>query len=241
MRTHAIFMTALALTFVRPAVAADAAQPLLVELFTSQGCSSCPPADEVLTHLAKRQDVVALAFHVDYWDYIGWRDPFALPDSKARQNGYRRAFARQQVYTPQMVINGTVDTPGQDLGGVDKVLAAVRARTPQGPAVTLVRKGGGLDVSIAGAQAWNDATVWMAAFDPERTTEVKRGENRGRTIVNVNTVRELRNLGPYTGKPWTMAVDVTAVPPAQGVAVWVQPKDQGPVASSSFLPGANPG
>jgi hypothetical protein len=217
-------------------VQAETAQPLLVELFTAQGCSSCPPADEVLSHLAKRGDVVALAFHVDYWDSGGWRDKFALPESKARQQGYRRALHHDQVFTPQMVINGTVDTPGQVLEGVDKILTLLRVRTQPGPPVTLGRKGATLEVGIAGAPAWKDAVVWVAAFDAEDTADVKRGENRGKTIVNVNVVRELRNLGTYSGAPWTMTVDLSSVSPQQGVAVWLQPKDQSPVATVAMVP-----
>lgn len=219
------------------AAAAETTSPLLVELFTAQGCGSCPPADEVLTHLAQRPDVVALAFHVDYWDDTGWRDKFALPASKKRQQGYRYALHKQQLFTPQMVLNGTVDTPGQELGGVEKVLALLRARTPAGPAIVLTRASAiSLDVQIQAAPAWKDAVVWMAAYDPSHTAEIKRGENRGRTIINVNVVRELRNLGPYTGAAWVMAVDTAAVQPDQGLAVWLQPTDQGPIAGSAILP-----
>ncbi|MBY0511897.1 MAG: DUF1223 domain-containing protein [Rhodospirillaceae bacterium] len=216
--------------------AAETVTPLLVELFTAQGCPSCPQADEVLTHLAKRDDIVALAFHVDYWDNTGWRDRFALPEAKTRQNGYRRAFRHQQVFTPQMVINGTVDTPGQALEGVDKILSLIRARTPQGPVLTMGRDSATmLDVSIGAAPAWDDAVVWMATFDRTHTVDIKRGKNRGKTVTNVNIVRELRNLGPYSGQLWKKTIDVTAVPPEQGIAVWLQPKDQGPVASAAFL------
>jgi hypothetical protein len=223
------------LGFSRAAVA-ETASPLLVELFTAQGCPSCPPADEVLTHLAQRGDVVALAFHVDYWDNTGWRDRFALPESKARQNGYRRAFRHQQVFTPQMVINGTVDAPGQQLDGVEKVLSLIRARTPQGPSLTMERDSTTmLDVNITAASAWNDAIVWMATFDRAHTVEIKRGKNRGKTITNVNIVRELRNLGPYSGDVWKKTIDVTTVTQDQGVAVWLQPKDPGPVAAAAFL------
>lgn len=216
--------------------AAETATPLLVELFTAQGCPSCPRADEVLAHLAKRGDVVALSFHVDYWDNTGWRDRFALPESKTRQNGYRRAFKHPQVFTPQMVINGTVDTPGQALEGVEKVLAFIRARTPQGPVLTMKRDSTTmLDVGIGAASAWDDAVVWMATFDRTHTVAIKRGKNRGKTVTNINIVRELRNLGPYTGQLWKKTIDVTAVPPEQGIAVWLQPKDQGPVAAAAFL------
>ena len=219
--------------------AQSAASPMLVELFTAQGCPTCPLADEVLVKLAKRSDVVALAFHVDLWDNKGWRDQLAIPASKTRQKNYRKALRKPDVYTPQMVINGTVDFPGQDLAAVDKILNFVRARTPLGPVLTLERDGPAmLNVAVAAAPAWNDAVVWMASFDAMHTVAITRGKNRGRTAVNVNIVRDLRNLGPYSGQAWESKVDLTGVAPGQGIAVWMQPADLGPVGAAAVLPPA---
>ena len=121
-----------------PAVAGEGALNV-VELFTSQGCSSCPPADALLADLADRDDVLALSFHVDYWDYIGWKDPFASPQYTQRQRVYSQVFGKRYVYTPQMVVNGSFEMTGSDRAGVLKRIRRRRRRRPGSalPCVTM--------------------------------------------------------------------------------------------------------
>ncbi|WP_428382586.1 DUF1223 domain-containing protein [Nevskia ramosa] len=176
------------------------ARPVLVELFTSQGCSSCPPADAVLRELAGRSDVLALGFHVDYWDYLGWADPFASPQFTARQQGYAR---RQgwQVYTPQLVIDGDTALVGSRRGAAEDGIDSARKAQRSVPA-QIVRDGAGLRLTVGKTEA-DDAAgeVWLLSFDAERSTDIARGENGGRRIVYPNVVRSLRKLGDWRNEP----------------------------------------
>ncbi len=174
----------------------------LVELFTSQGCSSCPPADRFAAELDKRDDVIALTLHVNYWDYIGWRDPFASDATTDRQRAYGRRLARGMVYTPQMVIDGVLDAVGSDRYAVNRAIAEAR-RTERLRLDIDVRSdgNGGLAVSLPGGHFDGTATVWLARFDAEQKTSVTRGENTGRTLRTINVVRDLRRIGSWTGAP----------------------------------------
>jgi hypothetical protein len=205
--------------------------PLVVELFTSQGCSSCPPADKLLGELAKRPDVVALSFHVNYWDRLGWKDPFASEATTARQHGYARALAQSYVYTPEMVVNGVVHDPGNSPGSVSRLLAQASARGPLGlrPVVT-VAPDKRLVVSLPALRdAPADLDVWLFTYDATHTTQVPRGENRGATLVNRNVVRSVEKLAVWNGAAasWTIGV------PPRSVAVLVQRRDFGPVIGAA--------
>ena len=188
-----------------PVGAADRALTV-VELFTSQGCSSCPPADKFLGELAPRHDLLALSFHVDYWDYIGWKDPFASPAHTQRQRDYAQRLGLRYVYTPQMVIQGTVQATGSNRAAV---LAAIAGAPGAGHvSVGLRRDGRGrVVVSVSAAPTDGDVDVWMVVYDREHVTRVKRGENRGRTITNRNVVRALGRIATWRGQP----LEVTAV------------------------------
>jgi len=216
-----------------PALAAPA--PVLVELFTSQGCSSCPPADDVLARLAQRADVVALAFHVDYWDYIGWKDPYARPAFTARQRAYRTAFGNKSIYTPQMVFNGVIEFPGQTEAEALRAVAAASARGAAAPKISLTRAADGeITVAVEGSMLAPGAVVFGAVYGARSATKVRRGENAGRTLSNVNMARSLETLSPYLGTKLEISwrPDLTD---AAGVAVWIQPKDLGPVTASTQL------
>jgi hypothetical protein len=208
------------------------ANPILVELFTSQGCSSCPPADEILAKLTHRDDVVALAFHVDYWDYIGWTDKLAIPEATARQKAYRIAFHNSQIYTPQMVVNGRVEFPGNDVGEVTSAIARARKSHAQGPEISVTRDGGAVKVAIP-ASAVHGSHIWFALVAPAETAKVARGENRGRTLLSVNPVSKLSDLGAYDGAAWSGTI--TSVDPAQAVAVWLQAPRLGAVSAAAML------
>ncbi len=218
---------------VAPAQAAP--HPVLVELFTSQGCSSCPPADEVLSRLAQRTDVVALAYHVDYWDYIGWKDPFAKPAFTARQREYRKAFGNQSIYTPQMVFNGTVEFPGQNESEATRAVSAAVSRADQGPSISLRRGADAITwIDIAASSARMPVSVFGAVYGTTKTTQVRRGENAGRTLSNINMAKSIQILGPYSGEATNISwqPDVTD---AAGLAVWVQPSALGPISAVAQL------
>ena len=176
--------------------AGPAAQPTLVELFTSQGCSSCPPADEYLIELDARDDVIALSMHITYWDYIGWKDPFASDAVTERQRAYGRRIGRGRIYTPEIIVNGVLDAVGSRKGAVDRTIAEVQATKPTRLAIELsMMADDGMRVSLPGANFDGAATVWLARYDKEHVTEIERGENAGRTLRNINVVRELREIG----------------------------------------------
>ncbi len=179
-----------------PALAGDTAIRGVVELFTSQGCSSCPPADKVLSALAERDDVVALGYHVDYWDYLGWKDSLGSPDNTARQYAYRQSLGSSSVYTPQAVLNGVshanggnaravgaaLDTPLPVQLSVKKLASSVIVTIPQAP------------VGKAHVQAV------LVRYGSDETVQVKRGENRGRSLHYVNPVRSVQTLGMWHGE-----------------------------------------
>lgn len=177
-----------------------ATRPVLVELFTSQGCSSCPPADAVLRELAGRSDVLALGFHVDYWDYLGWADPFASPQFTARQQGYAQ---RQgwQVYTPQLVIDGDSALVGSRRSAAEDGIDAARKVLRTVPA-QIVRDGAALRLTVGKIDVSDAAgEVWLLSFDAERSTDIAKGENAGRRIIFPNVVRSLRKLGDWRNQP----------------------------------------
>lgn len=216
--------------------ATDVTPLLLVELFTSQGCSSCPPADAILAKMSERTDMVVLGWHVDYWDSQGWADPFAISAASARQRDYQSAFHKQEIYTPQMVIDGTVAIPGNNQDVVVQTLNLVRSKKAIGPVVTLTRqRSNALSIDISGATIESKGVVWLALYETSRTVEVKRGENRGRTILDVNIVREVRKVGKYSGTPCTLSINLPPAAWGQGVAVWVQPSSLGAVSAVAAL------
>ena len=227
--------------FTTSAAAALAATParaqsraVLVELFTSQGCSSCPPADAVLTRLSQRAGVVALAFHVDYWDYIGWKDPYASPGGTKRQRDYRVTFGNNSVYTPQMVLNGSVEFPGQN--EAEALRAVASAAATSGPDITMVRTSSEVRIELAPASVRGEMAVFGAVYASAKSTRVSRGENAGRTLTNSNIVRSFGVLGDYNGDAtaisWTPKLEGA---PVGGLAVWIQPKTLGPVIAAASL------
>ncbi|MEO1695073.1 MAG: DUF1223 domain-containing protein [Pseudomonadota bacterium] len=186
---------------------ADRAKPV-VELFTSQGCSSCPPADKHLGRLAQRDDVIALSFNVDYWDYLGWRDTLAKPEFTARQRSYAVARGDGQVYTPQMIVNGRDHMVGGDDRALKRALRRVRASDAVTPTIGITPVGKLARVTIGDVPAWSgQATVWVATLEKTVTTKIKRGENRGRSITYHNVVRDMTPVGVWTGGELVLQLD----------------------------------
>ncbi len=232
------FLFALAMLGALGPAHADGPAPVVVELFTSQGCSSCPPADALLGELARRPDVVALSLHVDYWDYIGWRDPFASPATTARQRAYAHSLGKSMVYTPQMVIDGEVDEVGSDRAGVLRKISAARRDKI---AVAFRQDAAGewrVALPAAARQPTEPASVWLAVFDREHATPVKRGENAGAMLKNYNVVREWRRLGTWNAAP--VELPLGPLPGGDGCAVIVQAGETGPVLGAAVMSLAGP-
>ena len=221
--------------------AEDAASPVVVELFTSQDCSSCPPADALLGELSKRSDVLALGFHVDYWDYIGWKDPYASKLATKRQRLYAGSFKLSFVYTPQIVVNGAIESMGSDRSAVEAAVEKAKTRASARPTLVLERRAdGGLLVHVGAADTQRPATVWLACFDRQRSTAVPRGENAGSTLTNYHIVRHFESLGTWTGQmvDFSLGPDVVAAyagPPDQDMAVLVQTEGVGPILAAERL------
>ncbi|GAW33436.1 hypothetical protein RA2_00472 [Roseovarius sp. A-2] len=173
-------------------------RPVVVELFTSQGCPSCPPADAFLEQLAERDDVLALSLHVDYWDYIGWTDTFGSPDHTARQRGYAKANERKMVYTPQMIINGADHVVGTRLKDVTNLIDEHHARSAVDIAVSLTQEGDTIHLSARTPEPCPmPLAVHLVRYLPEETVEIERGENAGKTITYVNIVTEMQTLAQW--------------------------------------------
>jgi hypothetical protein len=184
------------------AIAGDTWRPKgVVELFTSQGCSSCPAADAVFAEMAKKGDIVALAYHIDYWDYLGWRDTMGSADNTARQRDYSRAFGARSVYTPQAVVNGRVHVNGSKKAAIDEALTNM-LETGDAPGVGISVKRAGESVLIEteeGEGSEQNAHVLLVYFDPAKPVEIDRGENRGRTITYWNAVTAVQTAGMWHG------------------------------------------
>lgn len=229
MRSIASSLAALVILF--SAESARAGGPVLVELFTSQGCNSCPPADAYLGDLAKRRDVVALAFHVDYWDHIGWKDQFADPAWTQRQRQYSRSLRTAQIYTPQMVIDGGAHAVGSDRGSVERLIGAAAKR--ERPAVELTRAAGGLDLKVDGQ---GEGEIWIVGYDPRHETKVQRGENAGKTLAEFNIVRGIRQVDSWKGGALKRTLGASELPPGAAYAVLIQEANLGRVLAVATLP-----
>jgi hypothetical protein len=193
------------------AAAAQAGEPRAVlELFTSQGCSSCPPADRLVGQFANDPSVVALSVPIDYWDYLGWRDTLANPAHSARQRAYARARGDGQVYTPQIVVNGSADALGSDQAAIERAIAQTdRKSGVMSLPVVLALNNGTLNVSVSGAdKAPAGVEVWLCPLAKAVPVAIGRGENRGRTVTYHNVVRNWLKLGTLsaTQSNWNVPI-----------------------------------
>jgi hypothetical protein len=215
---------------------AAAGEKIVVELFTSQGCNSCPPADAYLGELAKRPDVLALSLHVDYWDYIGWKDPFAQAAFTARQREYQRVLTQRYIYTPQMVVDGHLQGVGSERSTIDGLIGKAAKQRAAAKRPSLTRDGDGVLIEGGQLTPGSMASVWLAVYEPAHRTPVRRGENAGRTLPNYNVVREWRVLGRYEGRP--IRVPIEAPSSSAGRAIVVQEQatsGPGPILAALVL------
>jgi hypothetical protein len=183
-----------------PSLAAPKPSPVVVELYTAQGCASCGEANAYIEKLATRPDVLALTFPVDYWDYLGWPDTFAKPEFTARQKAYVAKLSLREPYTPQVVVDGRAQAGGLQTEKVEKLIDQAAAAPRRSPDIAFI---GARRVDVgSGAAPKAGAEVWLVRFDPrEQDVVVKKGDNRGQTVEHVNVVREITRLGAWRGKP----------------------------------------
>lgn len=181
-------------------LAAVAKTPVVVELFTAQGCASCSEANANLGKLAKREGLLALTFAVDYWDYLGWPDTFAQPEFTARQKAYVDRLELREPYTPQVVVDGRAQAGGLQTEKVDRLIAQAESAPRDPPDMAFI---GARRVDVgSGRVPRGGAEVWLVRYDPrEHDVVVKKGDNRGKTVVHRNVVRELTRLGAWRGRP----------------------------------------
>jgi len=195
---------------IRPAHADPRA---VVELFTSQGCSSCPPADKIIGELAKDPSIIAMSMPIDYWDYLGWKDTLADSRFSARQKAYSRVRGDRDVYTPQAVINGSMHVIGSDRASIENAIGATRKENGvMSVPVTMTQSGKQLTVSVAAANKAplaQHAEVWLCSISKAIPISIGRGENRGKELTYYNVVRNLMKVGDWNGNSgsWTVPLD----------------------------------
>jgi hypothetical protein len=228
---------------------ADAAPPgkmteaskAVVELFTSQGCSSCPGADAVLGRLAEREDVIALSLSIDYWDYLGWKDTLASPKFTERQRAYAHTRGDGAIYTPQAVVNGLAHVNGADEGLIGRTIEkTAKTMASSLVPVRLSESKERLVVETGPAQtgtATKEATLWLAVIAARVTVPIARGENQGKSVTYNNVVRDLMPIGMWSGKPMTVQLERHSFmrAGADRCAAFLQQGRAGPIVGAAIL------
>jgi hypothetical protein len=213
------------IAIIRPAHADPRA---VIELFTSQGCSSCPPADKIIGELAKDPSVIALSLPIDYWDYLGWKDTLADARFSARQKAYSQVRGDREVYTPQVVVNGSMHVIGSDREGIEEAIGITRnADGVMSVPVTMTVAGKQINVSVAASgkgPAAMHGEVWICAVSKAVSISIGRGENRGREITYHNVVRNLLKVGDWNGSSgsWSVPLENISREGVDAAAVFVQ-------------------
>jgi hypothetical protein len=227
---------------IRPAHAEPRA---VVELFTSQGCSSCPPADKIIGELAKDPSVIALSMPIDYWDYLGWKDTLADARFSARQQAYSRVRGDRGVYTPQVVVNGSAHLVGSDRAGIEDAIGDTRkADGVMSVPVSMALVGKEIMVSVAASNkgpAAMHGEVWICSISKEVPIAIGRGENRGREITYHNVVRNLLKVGDWNGSAgsWTVPLENISREGVDAAAVYLQDGNRdrpGPMLGAAYTP-----
>lgn len=238
----ALFAAALVMNIQAQTAWAASSKPVTVlELFTSQGCSSCPPADKLVKKFRKRDDIVALTYNVDYWDYLGWKDTLASPKYTERQRNYARARGDGQVYTPQTVINGVRHAVGNREAEIERAIGrshrdVKKLRVP----LKMWTEDGTLVIEAGAAPAgvrYKPATIWMALVKKSETVSIKRGENSGEKITYYNVVRELTPVGQWNGKAVSIRLPQHHLMArgSDGCTVFIQQDTAGPILAAAEM------
>jgi hypothetical protein len=237
-------VTLAAITLVGPGLAgpgprSDSHNPAVIELFTSQGCSSCPAADALLGQLAERPGFVALSYSVDYWDYLGWRDTLGSPANSERQRDYAKARGDGRVYTPQAVVDGVTHANGSDEDAIQAAVAAASVRLAQVKVpVSMHGEGDTLVIDVGAAPETSDqrsATIWLAIAKEVEKVVVARGENRGRELSYHHPVRELTPIGMWHGEAVTLRLPLKDLETMGGDCLFalLQVEDSGPILGAA--------
>jgi hypothetical protein len=229
-------MTCYALLFMAPflslsRIASADVRPVVIELFTSEGCSSCPPAEAYIAELAQHTEVLALTYHVTYWDDLGWKDRFGLPEATQRQGAYVQALHLSSAFTPQTVIDGRRSFVGSDRNAIGRELSVPR----DGPSIALVQREGALTIGLP-AHHGASGDVLLIAYRHAAVTSIGRGENAGRTLNEANIVRSIRTLGHWEGQDGAFRVQLDSLPQdATDAAVLVQDHGQAAILGAATL------
>lgn len=247
----ALFLWTLVSACVAASALAGERAPVLVELYTSQGCAPCRIADAYMGELVKRPDVIPLSLHVDLWDSPAWRDQFALPEASQRQRAFKKSFRMNYTYTPQVVIDGRAHVSGRLRDRIEGLIGDAQAResvpvalkrAPNG-AITVELPGERAapapltDRSTTGPAAPEKATVWMLLYDRPHTIDIRGGQNMGQRITYFNVVREMRRVGGWNGAAGTITLPIgeTALKERAGVVIVLQDGDGGPILGAAAL------
>lgn len=239
-----MLLSAVAMTVWVGSAGAGEKREVVLELFTSQGCSSCPPADALMMQLSTNRHVLALTFPVDYWDYLGWKDTFARPEFSKRQRDYASTRGDRAVYTPQMVVNGREHLVGSDRAAIEQAVARHHGNRTHGLEMDLTAAADVVVAKVGPAVAETErkATLWLVTFDVSRKVPIARGENKGRTVEYSNVVRQMQPIGMWKGKPLSIELPRSEVlkEPGIGVAIVLQVDQEGgvgPILGAAVLSG----
>ena len=224
-------LLAITMMFMALGTAGRADGPVVVELFTSQGCSSCPPADALLARLAERPDIIPLALHVDYWDYIGWKDNFASPAFTKRQKGYAHARGARTIYTPQMVVGGRSAVGGhKPMDLAEEIIEALGM--PPTVDLDVAREGESIDVRVRAVRPLAaEVLLHLVRYDPSETVSIGRGENAGHTFTYRNIVTDWETMATWNGRE-PLAIR-HPVPGSEPAVVLVQEANYGPILAAA--------
>ncbi|AHB47417.1 hypothetical protein W911_01810 [Hyphomicrobium nitrativorans NL23] len=215
----------------------------VIELFTSQGCADCPAADALLKTFVDRDDMVALTLPVDYWDYLGWKDTLAGPRNAERQRAYVERFGTGTVFTPQAVVNGTMEVLGSDANEIDRAIRATETALSSSRIPVLFWHFGNTIIIETGGAAPEaeprEATIWLAVVQRKVDVPIKGGENAGKTLTYYNVVRELTPVGVWNGRPATIRLARAAImrPETEDLIVLIQEAETGPILGAARLMG----
>lgn len=220
----------------KPVVLTTMPAPIVVELFTSEGCSSCPPADSLLGELTERQYVLPLSYHVDYWDYIGWKDRFGDAKFTRRQYAYAEAQGSSMVYTPQMIVAGAIDVVGSDRKEVEKALKTAYTRNAMYRVHVMREDDGKVVAQFPEAPIGVPATIWLVTYQRSAESHVKAGENAGRSLMTYNVVRSLQKIGMWTGAATEIELKLDEQAKAAGpdaCAIIANQAEHGPIVAAA--------
>lgn len=212
---------------------------IVVELFTSQGCNSCPPADDILADLAKQDNILALSYSVDYWNYMGWEDTLAQPDCTLRQKNYNRALGKSGVYTPQMIIQGKFAVIGSREKLIHETMVQAKAGQKTPPSLSFVAVGDNIQIEVGENRSEKrpQATIWVIGYDYAKKVHIKSGELSGQVRTYHNVVQAIKKIGHWTGAEMKISLSPSDIEYGQydDFAVLLQYSDAGPIIAAAKL------